>query len=133
MLVDSSIWIPFLRGAETPGVPLLIAALKRRDAVWVAPPILQEVLQGADNAERFARWDRVLGELPMLTEPDPRATVRNAALLYARCRWAGITPRSANDCLIAVHALSHGVPLLQNDRDFAAIARIEPALVLVAT
>jgi len=133
MLVDSSVWIPFLRGDDAPGVALLVTALKRGDAVWLAPPILQEVLQGADNAERFDRWDRDLGELPLLTEPDPRATARKAALLYARCRWAGITPRSANDCLIAVHALSHNVPLLQNDRDFVAIARVEPALVLIPT
>jgi hypothetical protein len=133
MLVDSSVWIPFLRGDPTPAVGLLVATLQRGEAVWLAPPILQEVLQGAENAERFARWDRVLGELPLLTQADARTTARQAALLYARCRWAGVTPRSANDCLIAVHAISHGVPLLQNDRDFPAIARVEPALVLVAT
>jgi predicted nucleic acid-binding protein len=132
MLVDSSIWIPFLRGDRAPGVRLLVETLKRGEPVWLAPPILREVLQGAENAERFARWDRVLGELPLLAQLDPRATARQAALLYARCRWAGITPRSANDCLIAVYAISHVVPLLHNDRDFGAIARVEPTLALVA-
>ena len=131
MLVDSSVWIPFLRGDATPEVNLLVKALEGGNAVWLAPPILQEVLQGADSPQRFARWDRVLGELPMLVEKDSRAAARAAARLYARCRWAGITPRSANGCLIAEYAIGSGVPLLQSDRDFFEIAKVEPKLFLV--
>ena len=133
MLVDSSVWIPYLRGDASAGVRELVAALRRGAAVWLAAPILQEVLQGADSEARFSRWDRILGELPLLTDPDARATARHAALLYARCRWLGITPRSANDCLIATHAISHGVPLLHNDRDFVSIALAEPKLLLMPT
>jgi hypothetical protein len=68
----------------------------------------------------------------MVIAPDARETARNAAHLYARCRWAGITPRSANDCLIAVHAILGGVPLLHRDRDFDLIASVEPKLILIA-
>ncbi len=131
MLVDSSVWISFLRGDPAAEVDLLTSALDRGDPVWLAPPILQEVLQGADSPERFARWDRVIGDLPMLTGPDAPAAARSAAHLYARCRWAGVTPRSANDCLIAVYAIGAGMPLLHRDRDFPAIARVEPKLVLL--
>src|SRR2546430_12367618 len=60
MLVDSSVWISFLRGDTTAEVALLVKALERAEPVWLAPPILQEVLQGADSPERFARWDRIL-------------------------------------------------------------------------
>lgn len=133
MLVDSSVWIPFLRGDSSVEVATLVEALEGALPVWLAPPILQEVLQGADRPARFSRWDRVLGELPMLVEPDPRAAARAAAQLYARCRWAGLTPRSANDCLIAAYAVYNGVPLLQDDRDFRLIARIEPKLLLAAS
>jgi predicted nucleic acid-binding protein len=45
---------------------------------------------------------------------------------------AGVTPRSANDCLIATHAILGGMPLLHRDRDFDLIAGVEPKLVLVA-
>ena len=131
MLVDSSVWIPFLRGAVMAEVDMLAAALEHAQPVWLAPPILQEVLQGADSPERFAKWDRVLSDLPLLVEPGPRNAARAAAQLYARCQWAGVTPRSANDCLIAVHAMSNGVPLLHCDRDFPLIANIEPRLVLL--
>lgn len=131
MLVDSSVWVAFLRGDPAAEVELLVAALKRADPVWIAPPILQEVLQGADTPERFARWERILGQLPILVDHDARSAARDAAHLYARCRWAGITPRSANDCLIAMTAIGAHMPLLQRDRDFIAIARVEPRLILL--
>jgi predicted nucleic acid-binding protein/Arc/MetJ family transcription regulator len=132
MLVDSSVWIAYLRGDNLIEVELLTEALEHGAPVWLAPPILQEVLQGADSPDRFNRWDRVLGELPMVIAPDPREAARSAANLYARCRWAGVTPRSANDCLIATHAILGGMPLLHCDRDFGLIASVEPKLILVA-
>lgn len=131
MLVDSSVWIPFLRGDDTKEVRFLVSAIENRDPVWIAPPILQEVLQGADTPHRFARWERVLGELPMIVERDAPSVARDAAHLYARCRWAGVTPRSANDCLIAIHAIGASLPILHQDRDFLAIAKIERRLALV--
>jgi predicted nucleic acid-binding protein len=130
MLVDSSVWIAYLRGEKRIEVELLAEALEQGAPVWLAPPILQEVLQGADSPDRFARWNRVLGELPMVIA-DPKEAARSAAHSYARCRWAGVTPRSAND-LIATHAILGGMPLLHRDRDFGLIAGVEPKLILVA-
>jgi predicted nucleic acid-binding protein len=132
MLVDSSVWIAFLRGDSLAEVTLLTETMEQEKPVWLAPTILQEVLQGADNPDRFTRWDRVLGELPMVIAPDAREAARSAAHLYARCRWAGVTPRSANDCLIAAHAIFASMPLLHRDRDFSLIAGVEPKLMLVA-
>jgi predicted nucleic acid-binding protein len=132
MLVDSSVWIAYLRGDIHVEVALLTKALEQGDPVWLAPPILREVLQGADSPARFTRWDRALGEMPMVSAPDNREAARRAAHLYARCRWAGVTPRSANDCLIAIHAIIGGIPLLHRDRDFDLIASVEPKLRLVA-
>jgi predicted nucleic acid-binding protein len=132
MLVDSSVWIAFLRGDNLAEVTLLTETMEQGKPVWLAPTILQEVLQGADNPDRFTRWDRVLGELPMVIAPDAREAARSAAHLYARCRWAGVTPRSANDCLIAAHAIFASMPLLHRDRDFSLIAGVEPKLMLVA-
>jgi predicted nucleic acid-binding protein len=132
MLVDSSVWIAYLRGDNLAEVALLSKALEQGEPIWLAPPILQEILQGADSPDRFTRWDRVLGELPMVITPDNREAARNAAHLYARCRWSGVTPRSANDCLIASHAIFANMPLLHRDRDFTLIAGVEPKLRLVA-
>src|SRR5580700_337993 len=132
MLVDSSVWIAYLRSDNLIEVELLNQALEHGEPIWLAPPILQEVLQGADSPDRFTRWDRVLGDLPMMIAPDSREAARSAAHLYARCRWAGVTPRSANDCLIATHAINASMPLLHRNRDFGLIACVEPKLMLVA-
>jgi predicted nucleic acid-binding protein len=126
------VWIAYLRGDNLVEVELLTKALEQGEPVWLAPPILQEVLQGADSPDRFIRWDRVLGELPMVIVPDNREAARSAAHLYARCRWAGVTPGSANDCLIATHAIIGRMPLLHRDRDFDLIGGVEPKLMLVA-
>ena len=131
MLVDSSVWVSYLRGTGTPEVIQLLAALENGDPIWLVPTIIQEVLQGADSLVRFARWARVLGELPVIPDPDDGGSAQAAAHLYARCRWAGITPRSSNDCLISVHAIRSRIPILHQDRDFFAIASIEPNLLLV--
>ncbi len=80
MLVDSSVWIAFLRGDNLVVVERLAEALERGEPVWLAPPILQEVLQGADSPDRFRRWNRLLGELPMIIAPD----ARDAALSKSR-------------------------------------------------
>ncbi|MBM3344577.1 MAG: PIN domain nuclease [Betaproteobacteria bacterium] len=132
MLVDSSVLVRFLRGEPTAEVELLTRAMTQSLAIWLAPPILQEVLQGADRQDRFNRWDRVLGELPILLPNDLRAITRAAARLYAQCRWKGVTPRSAKDCLIAMYAIEHGLPLLHCDRDFDHIARVDRRLEIVA-
>jgi predicted nucleic acid-binding protein len=128
MLVDSSVWVEFLRGNDTPETGFLRQTLQRGDPIWLAAPILQEVLQGADSSERFEKWDRVLGELPMVQDGDLRALTRQAAKLYARCRWRAFTPRSANDCLIATYAIRFELPLLHRDRDFDNIAKVESRL-----
>lgn len=132
MLVDSSVWIDFLRGVSSGETRLLQETLQHGEPLWLAPPILQEVLQGADSSQRFDKWDRVLGELPMVVDSDMRGLTREAAKLYARCRWQAFTPRSANDCLIAVYAIRFELPLLHRDRDFENIAKVERKLKLLA-
>jgi predicted nucleic acid-binding protein len=131
MLIDSSVWIDFLRGVGTGETRLLQETLQQGEPLWLAPPILQEVLQGADSPQRFDRWDRILGELPMIVDGDIRGLTRETAKLYARCRWQGFTPRSANDCLIATYAIRFELPLLHRDRDFEHIAKVERKLKLL--
>jgi len=94
----------------------------------VAPVIVQEILQGAASQENLERLREHFLSLPMLIPTDPAGTYAAAGVLYARCRWQGITPRSPHDCLIAQVAVEHGVTLLHDDRDFEQIARVEPAL-----
>ena len=132
VLVDTSVWIDFLRGAPTIQVGTLQALLERDDLVGTAPIILQEVLQGADSPARFEQWRREFSGLMCYLPLDPVDTHVEAARLYASCRRAGSTPRSSNDCLIARIAIEHDLALLENDRDFKAIAAVEDRLRLFA-
>jgi len=130
VLVDTSVWIDFLRGAPTAQVATLEGLLEGDDLVGTAPIILQEVLQGADSPARFEQWRREFTGLMCYLPLDPVDTHVEAARLYASCRRAGKTPRSSNDCLIARIALEHDLLLLEDDRDFEAIATVEKGLKL---
>ncbi len=50
--------------------------------------------------------------------------------MYFNCRRAGITIRSATDCLIARIAIEHELILLHDDRDFESMAEVVPELEL---
>jgi len=127
VLVDTRVWIDWLRAKETHAAQTLGGLLHEGEAA-LTPVILQEILQGAASPRALATLRRRFGVLPMLM-PSGVATYAEAGVLYVRCRWRGYTARSPHDCLIARIAIEHCVPLLHDDRDFEHIAEIEPALV----
>jgi predicted nucleic acid-binding protein len=131
MIVDSSALIDLLRKTGSPIHRRLERALRQGEPLALPAVVMQEVLQGARNAADFARLHAYLETLPMFEPEDVEELHRQAALLYARCRWRGLTPRSPIDCIVAASALEAGVPLLANDRDFEAIAKVEARLELV--
>ena len=131
MIADTSAWVEFLRTTGSRCDLRLRKAFRTRQTVWVPAVVLQELLQGARNPAQFARLDAQLERLPGLDTWAARDLARDAALLYARCRWQGITLRSPNDCVVAACAIASAMPLLAQDRDFEAIARVEPALRLM--
>ena len=128
VLVDTSVWVDYLRGNVTRQVDALKELLAGDLIVGIAPIILQEILQGADSDERFEKWRKYFSGLCCYSPMDPVASHVAAARLYQDCRRAGKTPRSSNDCLIARISIEHDVVLLQDDRDFAAIASVAPRL-----
>lgn len=130
ILVDSTVWIDLLRKRQTPPAAALQRLLELGEAA-VAPVIVQEVLQGAADPASFARLRTHFLALPLLEPRGGAATNAAAAELYARCRWSGITPRCPHDCLIAVLAVEHRVPLLHDDQDFERLAEVETKLKLL--
>jgi predicted nucleic acid-binding protein len=96
------------------------------DEVVTAPPIVQEVLQGFDDARAFAVARDAMLALPAIEAPLDVARFIEAAEIYRSARRLGITLRSSVDCLIAACAIRHGVGVLHVDRDFDAIARVAP-------
>jgi predicted nucleic acid-binding protein len=122
ILVDSSVWVFADRGRRP------IGDFVETDDIVICPPIAQELLQGAQDRERYWAIRDVLALVPMLDAAIPLARFQEAAWIYVRCREAGYTIRSSVDCLIAACALAHDATLLHNDRDFDHIAEVVVAL-----
>ena len=131
VLVDTSVWVDFLRANPSPQVLLLKRLLDGSEPVVIAPPILQEILQGAGNVERQSALRRRFADIPCIKASDQRESAQQAALLYLNCRVAGHTVRASNDCLIACIAIEHGCRLLQSDRDYDAIRAVDSRLQLL--
>lgn len=131
MIADSSAWIQLLRATGSPVDLRLRRALIKGEALRMPDVVYQEVLQGARDPQHFMRLQTQLDLIPPFVPDDARETARQAAILYARCRWRGITIRSPNDCMIAACAIEAREPLLHADRDFVAIATVEPRLKLL--
>lgn len=124
VLVDTSIWVLAGRKAWS------LARYAIGEPVAICPPVVQELLQGTEDAQRFEATRAVLGGAYMLDAPMPLERYEEAARIYLACREAGYTIRSSNDCLIAACAIAHGIPLLCDDRDFVYIARVRSLRVL---
>ena len=90
-LVDTSVWVDFLRATETPQVRVLRELLDDEAVVGIAPVILQEILQGADSQQRFDKWYRYFSELWVYVPKHPVESHIAAARLYRSCRRAGKT------------------------------------------
>ncbi|NJL29095.1 MAG: PIN domain nuclease [Thermoanaerobaculia bacterium] len=131
-LVDTSIWIGYLRGIKEPPVVAFEQMLEHRYPFGITQAIYQEVLQGAGTDASFDRLAQYLGTQVFYEPRDPIETFTEAARIYYRCRRAGITVRSTIDCLIARIAIENDLLLVHDDRDFPFIASVIPELKLYA-
>lgn len=118
VLVDSSVWIDYFRGAPTAPAERLDRLLGEEPVV-VGDLIAIEVLQGFADERGFATAQRLLASLEQVTLGGPEI-VQAAAENYRRLRRAGITVRKTVDTVIATRCLVDGYTLLHDDRDFDA-------------
>ncbi len=131
MIADSSAWIEMLRATGSPVDLRLQQAIRTHETLLMPEVVYREVLQGAPNPQHFMHLQAQLDALPLFVPDDAKDLARQAAMLYARCRWQGITIRSPNDCLIAVCAIEADELLLHADRDFVTLASIDKRLQLL--
>ena len=129
-LVDTSVWIDFLRKKETSSVNFLTHILDRLLPFGICGVVYQEILQGARSQQQFLTLSQYFSTQTFY-EPQNLQTYEAAAQLYSSCRWSGITIRSTIDCLIAQIAIDHNLQLLHNDEDYRQIQSCAPSLQLV--
>jgi len=120
VLVDTSAWIEVFRKPSR----LAIESVVDFDDIVTCLPVVQEVLQGFTDEAAFRTARRAMLALPIVESPLRVAVVEEAVDLYRRARRAGLTIRSAADCLIAACAIRHDLTVLHADRDYPALARV---------
>ena len=116
ILVDSSVWIDYFRGAQTPQTVKLDGLLSS-EPVAVGDLILTELLQGFGSERDFNQARRLLTSL-RIVELGGQDVAIQAARNFRLLRSQGITIRKTIDTIIATRCIESGLILLYSDRDF---------------
>ena len=117
VIIDTSVWIEYLRGNDTPETRWLLQELQRQ-RLGLTTLILCEVLQGTHDSA-FARVRSELQKLVVFSDCTDHLAIA-AAQNYRKLRRRGYTVRATIDCLIATFCLENGHSLLHRDHDFDA-------------
>jgi predicted nucleic acid-binding protein len=123
ILVDTSVWIEYLRNTDHPVTAKLHELLSAGSDVRITEPIVMELLAGADTPAREVAISRLTNGLNLLPI-DPSVDYRAAAAIFVAAGRIGKRIRSLNDCLIAAIAVRSHAELLHKDRDFEEIAKV---------
>jgi hypothetical protein len=116
LIVDSTVWIDYFNGVDTPQVEFLNRALERTP-ILVGDLILTEVLQGFRHEADFETARRLLTRLTQAQMVNPALAVQSAHN-YRLLREKSITVRKTIDNLIATYCIENDHELLHNDSDF---------------
>jgi len=116
MLVDSSVWIDYFSGNDSPETDFLDSVLGVR-AVAIGDLILAEVLQGFRHDKDYRTARRLLEEMTLFELLGKKMALKSADN-FRELRKKGLTIRKTADVIIASFCIEHGLPLLFADRDF---------------
>ena len=121
ILVDSSVWIDYFRGAATPQTERL-EALLGNEPLAIGDLILTEVLQGFAVDREFNQARRLMGSLRFVALGGDDVAIE-AAKNFRKLRCLGITVRQTIDTVIATRCIVSGYRLLHDDRAFDAFEK----------
>jgi predicted nucleic acid-binding protein len=116
VIVDSTVWIDFFRGARNPET-LWLETEAQRKRLGLTDLILGEVLQGIRDDREFLKVQTELLKFEVFVTGGIDLAVR-AAENFRKLRKKGFTIRRVADCWIATFCIREGHELLHRDRDF---------------
>lgn len=123
IMVDTSVWIEFFRGMESPEVERLIHYIEHNERIFTGDLILAELLQGIRTKRELDAIEKAFQAF-LIVDMVGVANARQSAAHYRTLRTQGITIRKTIDCLIATWCIQNQVPLLHADRDFQPFVRL---------
>jgi hypothetical protein len=116
VLIDSSVWIDYFNGKETPATNQLDSLLGI-EPVSIGDLILTEVLQGFRKDSEYETAKDLLTALKIYKILGIKMAIL-AADNYRTLRKKGVTVRKTADTLIATFCIEQNIPLLFSDKDF---------------
>ncbi|MBK8973412.1 MAG: PIN domain nuclease [Hahellaceae bacterium] len=120
IVVDSSVWIDFFNGKNTPDVETLDNLLGFQE-VATGDLIILEVLRGFRSDKDYAIARSHFSSLIQFNMLNSELAL-TAADFYRKLRKKGITVRKTADVIIATFCIANGHSLLFSDRDFQPFA-----------
>jgi predicted nucleic acid-binding protein len=121
VIIDTTVWIDYLRGTDNPETYWLGRELLQH-RLGLTDLILCEVLQGIPDRALFAQVRDELLKFHVFQTGGTELAIE-AAKNYRHLRQRGHTVRKTIDCLIATHCLRAGHRLLHRDHDFDPFER----------
>ena len=118
ILIDTSVWIDYLRGTATPQAEKLDALLGVTPLA-IGDLILTEVLQGCTTDRQFNAVKRTSSSLTFVVLGGEDVATQ-AAKSFRLLRARGLTVRKTIDTVIATRCIVSGHDLLHSERDFDA-------------
>jgi predicted nucleic acid-binding protein len=121
LVVDSSVWIDFFRGEDTPAKAKLKSLLAEGGTEIIVPDlVLYEVLRGFRHEREFRSALQLMQGFEWESAFSPELA-QQAAQHYRAMVGQGFTIRSALDVMIGAFCIERDYTLLHNDRDFATM------------
>jgi predicted nucleic acid-binding protein len=121
IVVDTSVWIDYVRGIEARHTDLLDRELVH-NRVITGDLIITEFLQGFRNDKDFRHARAIMESLEYYDFLGKDLSLK-AAQNFRLLRKKGITIRKTIDVCIASFCIDYRFPLLHNDRDFDAMEK----------
>jgi predicted nucleic acid-binding protein len=122
VIVDTTVWIDYLRGTENPETHWLDRELQRQ-RLGLTDLILCEVLQGIREQSAFARVRADLLRFQVFQTGGTDLAIA-AAQNYRYLRPRGYTVHKTIDCLIATFCLLAKHELLHREHDFDCFEKL---------
>ena len=116
ILVDSSVWIDYFSGLDSPEADKLYNILGIRP-VAIGDLILTEVLQGFRSDKDYKAARRVFEDVTVFDMLGEKMAIKSAENFRALIK-KGITVRKTADVIIATFCIDQKLPLLFSDKDF---------------
>jgi predicted nucleic acid-binding protein len=121
IVVDSSVWIDYFSGANTPQTEKLENTLGAKP-VAIGDLILIEVLQGFRHDKDYKVARKLFEDVAIFEMLGTQMAIKSADNFRA-LRKKGITVRKTADVIIATFCIEQKLPLLFSDKDFSPFVK----------